>query len=153
MLLGWDRCRGGRARGRERVPAHLCSLLATWRHRCLPHPGCTCNTRHAKCSLALFADLHHLDADPDPACQSDADPDPTFHFDADPDSSFQIKARNLEELRCKLMRIRIQLIILMQIRILPFNLMRIHADPDPQHWFCLLKQPSIAHENITKEED
>ncbi len=31
------------------------------------------------------------------------------------------------------MRIPIQLITLMRIRILPFNLMRINADPDPQH--------------------
>jgi hypothetical protein len=33
------------------------------------------------------------------------------------------------------MRIRIQLIPLMRIRIwiMPFNLMRIYADPDPQH--------------------
>jgi hypothetical protein len=30
-------------------------------------------------------------------------------------------------------RIRIQLISLMRILILPFNLMRFHADPDPQH--------------------
>ncbi len=33
-----------------------------------------------------------------------------------------------------LKRIRIQLITVMRIQILPFNMMRIHADPDPQHW-------------------
>ncbi len=52
-------------------------------------------------------DPHHIDADPDPACNFDADPDqnpacyfdadpdpdPTFHFDTDPDPepSFQKK--------------------------------------------------------------
>jgi hypothetical protein len=35
------------------------------------------------------AHLHHLDADPDPACHFDADPDPTFHFDPNPDPSFK----------------------------------------------------------------
>jgi hypothetical protein len=45
-----------------------------------------------------FADPHHCDADPDPACHFDADPDPTFHLDAvlDPDPCFQIKAQNFE---------------------------------------------------------
>jgi hypothetical protein len=68
------------------------------------------------------ANLHHSDADADPACHFDADPDPTCHFyvdpdpdpachfyadpdpdpachfdaDPDPDPSFQIKAKNLE---------------------------------------------------------
>jgi hypothetical protein len=28
------------------------------------------------------ADLHHLDADPDPACHFDADQDTAYHFDA-----------------------------------------------------------------------
>jgi hypothetical protein len=78
----------------------------------------------------------------------DPDPDPAFHFDAnlDPDSNFQIQA-HLKKCSNRLifhtfwlviyqlMRMRIQLIILMRIRIriLPFNLMRINADPDPQH--------------------
>ncbi len=34
------------------------------------------------------------------------------------------------------MRIRIQFITLPRLRILIFNLIRIHADPDPQH--CVL---------------
>jgi hypothetical protein len=42
------------------------------------------------------ADLHHFDADPDPACLFDANPNPA----------------------CNLMRIRIPLLTLMQIRIL-----------------------------------
>ncbi len=100
-------------------------------------------------------------ADPDPACHFDADPDPTCHFDTDPDPSFQIKAQNLENrlklahiqyiLACHLqidpypaynfdadpmrIRIRIQHITLRRIRIRPFNLMRIHADADPQHCY------------------
>jgi hypothetical protein len=41
------------------------------------------------------ADMHHSDADPDPACDFDADTDPTFHINADPNPSFQIKAQNL----------------------------------------------------------
>ncbi len=107
--------------------------------------------------MSSVADPHQFDADsdrdptfqfdavqvpdPDPSCPFDADPDPTFPFDPspDPDPIFQIKAQNLEKVLkkahfphfclviCKLMRIR--------VRILPFNLMRIHADPDPQH--CL----------------
>jgi hypothetical protein len=47
------------------------------------------------------ADPHHLDADPDPACNFGADPDPIFHFDADPDSSFQIKVQNFWLVICK----------------------------------------------------
>jgi hypothetical protein len=45
------------------------------------------------------ADPHHLDADPDPACNFDADPDPKpdCHFDADP----------RPDLHFTLMRIRI----------------------------------------------
>jgi hypothetical protein len=40
------------------------------------------------------ADLHRIDADPDPAFHFDADPDPTFHYDSDPDpdSNCQIDA-------------------------------------------------------------
>jgi hypothetical protein len=40
-------------------------------------------------------------------------------------------------IRITLMRIRILLVTLMgiRIRILAFNLMWIHADPDPQHWY------------------
>ncbi len=49
--------------------------------------------------VASVADMHHLDADPDPACNFDADPDLIFHFDADPDPNFQIKAQNLEVLK------------------------------------------------------
>jgi hypothetical protein len=51
--------------------------------------------------ISTVADLHHSDADPDPACHFYADPDPTFHFDADLDPdmdlSFQIKAQNIEK--------------------------------------------------------
>jgi hypothetical protein len=58
------------------------------------------------------ADLHHLDADPDPACHFDADPDPdpACQLKADPftlmrmririrnpDPSFQIKAQTPEK--------------------------------------------------------
>jgi hypothetical protein len=88
------------------------------------------------------------------------DPDPACHFDAEPVLPLilmRIPIQNLEKVlkqahiplilacRLKLMRIRIriqhitvmqiqtQLITLMWIRILPFNLMRVHANPDPQH--------------------
>jgi hypothetical protein len=46
------------------------------------------------------------------------------HFDVDPDYA------------CSLMRMRIRILpfTMMRMRILTFNLMRIHADPDPQHW-------------------
>jgi hypothetical protein len=37
------------------------------------------------CSRISVADLHHFDADPDPACHIDEDQDRTFYFDADPD--------------------------------------------------------------------
>jgi hypothetical protein len=47
------------------------------------------------------ADLHHIDADPDPACHfdADADPKPIFHLDAvpDPDPCYQIKVQNFEK--------------------------------------------------------
>ncbi len=43
------------------------------------------------------ADPHHVDADPDPACNFDPVPDPIFHFDADPNPSFQIKTQNIEK--------------------------------------------------------
>jgi hypothetical protein len=45
------------------------------------------------------SNLHHMDADPDPAFHFDADPDPTFYIEADPytDPSFQIKAQNFEK--------------------------------------------------------
>jgi hypothetical protein len=105
-----------------------------------------------QCSVA---DPHHIyaDPDPDPACHFDEDPEPTFHFNADPDQepSIQIKAQTLKKCSirlifltfwlviCQLMRIRIQLITLMWTLILPLNLMRIHADPDPQQW-CQLSE-------------
>ncbi len=38
--------------------------------------------------VASVADMHHLNADPDPACN---------FVDADPDPNIQIKAQNLEE--------------------------------------------------------
>jgi hypothetical protein len=60
----------------------------------------------------------HLQIDANP------DPDPAYHFDAEN-------------------RIRIHLIILARIRILPFNLMRIHADPDPQHWLQISQMTKI----------
>ncbi len=34
------------------------------------------------------ADLHHFNADPDPASYFNANPDPTFHFNADLDLDF-----------------------------------------------------------------
>ncbi len=35
----------------------------------------------------------------------------------------------------------------------PDPAVQLDADPDPQHWSCLENNPTIAHENITEEED
>ena len=51
------------------------------------------------------ADTHHVYEDPYPACHFDAD--------ADPDPAYQVYPDPDPT----------------------FNLMRIHADPDPQHWY------------------
>jgi hypothetical protein len=71
------------------------------------------------------ADPHPLNADTDPTFNCDADL--TYHFD-------------------------VVLITSMRIRILPFNLMRIDADPDPQHYFfnkrCVV---DVSRENIPWE--
>ncbi len=77
-------------------------------------------------------DPHHFDLDPDPACHFDADPEPAYHFEADRDPTFHFDGDAP-------MRIR--------IRILRFNLMRIHADPDPQHWSAsgLTFQTEFSH--------
>jgi hypothetical protein len=108
---------------------------------------------YAKLSDSV-ADPHQcqFDSDPYPTFHFDADPDPTFHFDADPypDPSLQVKANILVKVlkkcsnrlifhtfrpvKCKPKRIRIQLITLMHIRMLASNLMRIHANPDAQHF-------------------
>jgi hypothetical protein len=48
------------------------------------------------------------DPDPDPAYHFGVDPDPDYHFDADPDPVPDPTVH--------------------------FSLMRILADPDPQHW-------------------
>ncbi len=71
-----------------------------------------------------------FDADPTFYSDADPDPDPTFQCDADPDSPFRPSNApkrpsndSTFTLWCGI-RIRIQL---------P-QMMRIHADPDPQHW-------------------
>ncbi len=92
--------------------------------------------------LNIDADSHHFEADPDPAWHFDADPDPAFHFDADPDPTFIDTDLDPDPVYLFdadpdpayfSMRIR--------SRILPFNLMRIHADPDPdpQHCFYIIR--------------
>jgi hypothetical protein len=53
-----------------------------------------------------------------PQIDADSDMDPAYYFDADAglDPSYHFE----------------------RIRILPFTLMRIRADPDPQHWILTL---------------
>ncbi len=80
-----------------------------------------------------------LDADPDFDFLFDADPDPTFHPDADPDPdpSFKKQAQSLKTCYKRLIFHKFWLDIckLMQMRIQVTNMMRILADPDPQHCF------------------
>ncbi len=98
----------------------------------------------------MFADPHHIDADPDaacnfdadadpyPACHFDSDPDPTFKSDAVPDPnadpSFQIKAQKSKPWNSARIGSFSILFCLSSARVAdPDQAYHFDADPDPQH--------------------
>ncbi len=91
--------------------------------------------RHIEGSVV---DPQHFDADPDAACYFDPDPDPTFNFVANP--SFQIQTQNLKKCSNRLVLNTFGLSSANWCRCwsylsIWYGSMRIHADPDPQHWW------------------